>query len=149
MSFHMRKIWEHSKVFVCDVQDIFTYEYACGSSEATWDPSASFFLNLRSSIAQQSSIGFGRCAHQFLEVRHPHCCHSKASISFCKADSPIGVISFHTHLFIGLNFLVLNLYSWGSKRYQLLKSNIYKRRYARKSIWYLFASLLFFSPLLG
>ena len=31
-------------------------------------------------------------------------------------------------------FLVLNLYSWGSKRYQLLKSNIYKRRYACKKI---------------
>ena len=31
-------------------------------------------------------------------------------------------------------FLVLNLYSWGSKRYQLLKSNIYKRRYAWKKI---------------
>ena len=31
-------------------------------------------------------------------------------------------------------FLEINLYSWGSKRYQLLKSNIYKRRYACKKI---------------
>ena len=34
MSFHMRKIWECDRVFVCDVQDISIYEYACGSSEA-------------------------------------------------------------------------------------------------------------------
>ena len=33
-----------------------------------------------------------------------------------------------------LFFLVIKLYSWGSKRYQLLKSNIYKRRYACKKI---------------
>ena len=27
VSFHMRKIWEHDKVFVRDAQDISTHEY--------------------------------------------------------------------------------------------------------------------------
>ena len=111
MFFHMRKIWEHSRVFVRDVQDISIYEYACGSSEATWDSSASLFVSLRSFIAQRSSVGLGKCIHQFLGVRRLHYCRSKASVSFYEVDGPIGVISFHRHLFMGLNLLVLNLYS--------------------------------------
>ena len=104
----MRKIWEHNRVFVRDVQDIPIYEYACGSSQAMWDPLASLFVSLRSSIVQRSSVDLRRCTRQFLGVCRPHCRHLKASVSFYEADNPIGVVNFHGHLFIGLNFLVKN-----------------------------------------
>ena len=104
----MRNIWERSRVFMHDAQDIPIYKYACESSEATWDPSASLFVSLTSFITQRSSVGLGKCVHQFLGVCHLYYCRSEASIIFYEADDPIGVVSFHRHLFIGLNFLVKN-----------------------------------------
>ena len=43
---------------------------------------------------------------RFLRLCHPHCHCSGASISFCEADSPMGVVSFLSHLFTSLNFFV-------------------------------------------
>ena len=51
---------------------------------------------------------FGEMRPLVLGVRRPHCHRFKASVSFYEAEDPIGVVSFHRHMFIGLNFLVKN-----------------------------------------